>query len=277
MLSLLFASRCKDNPDSNIAACFDSIIATSSQEELEQIEVLIKYDDDDDLRPSDDYFYSLPFLIKTVTYNRGAGRAYLQHFYEYLFTLKEPSSRFVMCMTDDYLFTRPHWISDVLSFKKDYVSVGSGSCSREPGPWHSKPRPPIETINYNNINSWKCIFGNATQCFSVRLIEVCQNYGWQASTDAWAHLLAMMCYQDYGVQIFEYIDAFTDRTEKNGAYIGQKHDKIFLDGFDHSYNLMQQTGIKNCQNLYWFDLVRQQAKNIYLNIKEDGLLEQYQA
>jgi hypothetical protein len=198
----------------------------------------------------------------------------LHHFCEYLFTLRNKESRFVLQAADDFRFTRPGWVTDILSHDKKYLFIGCGQCDKEPEPWHTKPRPPIESIDYNNMLSWRCIFGNVCPIFSTSLIETTQNFGWTSSIDAWAYLLAMMAYQDFGINIFDYIEAFYERTEGLGKG-GERHDDTFKRGFDHSYNLMQQTGSKNCANLYWFDLVRQQAKNIYLNIKEENLLEEY--
>ena len=51
MISVLFCSRVKDNPDSNIARLLDSAAAFISPAESRQIEFLIKYDDDDDATP----------------------------------------------------------------------------------------------------------------------------------------------------------------------------------------------------------------------------------
>lgn len=272
MISIIFASRIKNNPDSNLNNFLYSLKETCSRDELAKLEVIIKYDDDDDLRPSNDYLTQ--HGIKYVVYDRCTGRSMLHHFCEYLFTLRNKDSGFVLQAADDFRFTRPGWVSDILSHKKKYLFLGCGQCDKEPGPWHTKPRPPIEHINYNNMMSWRCIFGNVCPIFSTSLIETTQNFGWTSSIDAWAYLLAMMCYHDFKINIFDYMPAFYERTEGFGV-AGEKHDETFKKGFDYSYNQMQQTGSKNCQNLYWFDLVRQQAKNIYLNIKEDGLLEEY--
>lgn len=268
MISILLSSRIKNNPDSNLLGMINSIISTCTPEELTKLELIIKYDDDDEY--INNHLITAPFDIKEVTYNRCTGRSHLHHFNEYLFTLKNHKSKFILQVADDFIFTRPGWVSQILSFTKEYLFIGSGQCDKEPGPWHTKSRPPIETINYFDMESWRCIFGNIAPCFSVRLIEVCQNFGWTSSIDAWAYLLTMMCYQNHKINIFEYIDAFYKRTEGLGVESNQSHDEIFKKGFDYSYNRMQQTGSKNCENMYWFDLVYQQATNVYLNILRRG-------
>ena len=51
MLSVLFCSRVKDNPASNLPKLLDSAVEHIRPEERDKIEFLIKYDDDDDRRP----------------------------------------------------------------------------------------------------------------------------------------------------------------------------------------------------------------------------------
>ena len=46
-------------------------------------------------------------------------------------------------------------------------------------------------------------------------------------------------------------------------------------GFGKSYNNMEMDGNKNPSNTYYYDLVQQQAKNLYLNIISDKLIKAY--
>ena len=50
MLSVIFCSRVKDNPDSNIQRLLDSAVRYTRPEERTQLEFLIKYDADDDAK-----------------------------------------------------------------------------------------------------------------------------------------------------------------------------------------------------------------------------------
>src|SRR5207245_972175 len=70
VISVIFCSRVKDNPDSNFGRLLDSIVATTSPGERRQIEVLIKFDSDDDCRPQEGFFSQYPFAIKTFTWSR---------------------------------------------------------------------------------------------------------------------------------------------------------------------------------------------------------------
>jgi len=157
-------------------------------------------------------------------------------------------------------------VSEILSVEDKYALIMSGHCPVT----GSKPPLPIDTINYNHMESWRTIFGNSIDVFSVPLIEVCQNFGWHSSIDGWSFLLAAMVKQDFGINIYHHMEAFHERTA--GFNPGQIRDEVFAAGHGREYNLMEFTGERNCLNPYWYNLVRQQAKNIYLNMKEDNLI-----
>src|SRR3984885_2425994 len=107
MISVLFCSRAKDNPASNLPRLLDSAVEFVHPDERDKIEFLIKFDDDDDTRPADSFFAKYPFSIRTFTWARGEGRHYLHHAQEYLFTQRDPRSRFLIMTADDFRFTRP--------------------------------------------------------------------------------------------------------------------------------------------------------------------------
>src|SRR5262249_62071097 len=96
MISVIFCSRIKDNPDSNVRRLLDSAVQHTTAREREQIEFLIKYDSDDDQRPTDEFFASYPFAVRTFVWSRGEGRHYLHHAQEYLFAQRDPRSRYLL-------------------------------------------------------------------------------------------------------------------------------------------------------------------------------------
>src|SRR5437879_10109354 len=112
MISVIFCSRVKDNPESHVKRLLDSALAHISPEERDKIEFLIKYDDDDDQRPPDSFFANYPFSIRTFVWSRGEGRHYLHHAQEYLFAQRDPRSRFLLMTADDFEFTRPNFVSE---------------------------------------------------------------------------------------------------------------------------------------------------------------------
>jgi hypothetical protein len=247
MISILFCSRATGNPDSNIKRLLDSTVWFTTPAERAQIEFLIKYDDDDDRRPGEAFFAAYPFRVRTFSWSRGEGRHYLHHAQEYLFAQRDLRSRFVLMMSDDFHFTRAGWVSEILAVKEEF-------CILAPN------RPPIESYcrGYEEdprIREWVVSFGALAPVFSTRLVEVCQNFGWQSNVDAWSMALSIALYDLYEVVLWRMVEPFYTRGGGWGL------------GDTPSYNNMTLTGLKGPENKYWFELVRRQARNVYLNMR----------
>src|SRR5438876_10670395 len=151
MISVIFCSRVKDNPDSNVRQLLDSAVDHLRADERDQIEFLIKYDEDDDGRPPERFFAGYPFQIRTFVWSRGEGRHYLHHAQEYLFTQRDPRSRFCLMTADDFYFTRTGFVSEILAIQDEFCIIGH--C-----------RPPIESFAgiYEQeaaIRRWNVAFG----------------------------------------------------------------------------------------------------------------------
>src|SRR5438105_6331389 len=129
MLSVIFCSRVKNNPDSDLPRLLDTAEANISPKERDQIEFLIKYDEDDDQRLPERFFGRYPFSIRTFSWSRGEGRHYLHHAQEYLFAQRDPRSRFCLMTADDFYFTRSGFVSEILSIPEEFCIVG-----------HNRPR-----------------------------------------------------------------------------------------------------------------------------------------
>ena len=177
MISVLFCSRVTDNPDSDLPRLLESAADHTTPREREQIEFLVKYDSDDEARPPDRFLAKYPFSVRTFTWSRGEGRHGLHHAQEYLFAQRDPRSRFCLMTADDFYFTRPNFVSEILSIKDEFCIMGY-------------TRPPIESYagiyeQEEVIRQWVVSFGCWSPVVSSRLIEVCQNFGWQANVDSW--------------------------------------------------------------------------------------------
>jgi hypothetical protein len=247
MISILFSSRVKGNPDSDIRRLLDSVLATASPAELGQIEFLIKYDDDDDERPPDGFFAAYPFPVRTFVWSRGEGRHSLHQAQEYLFAQRDPRARFCMVTADDFYFTRPGWVSDILRIPDEFCIVGD-------------LRPGIEVFAgiYEQeaaVRKWAVAFRMLAPAVSARLIEVCQNFGWQANVDSWLMALSVVLYDLYEVVIWRTVEPYYTRGGGYGL------------GDTPTYNNMEVTCRNGPLNKYWFELVRRQARNVYLNMK----------
>jgi hypothetical protein len=247
MISVIFCSRVKDNSDSNVKRLLDSALTHVRPEERDQIEFLIKYDEDDDQRPPDSFFAEYPFSIRTFVWSRGEGRHYLHHAQEYMFAQRDPRSRFLLMTADDFEFTRTGFVSEILNIQDEFIILGP-------------VRPPIETFagiyeNEEAIRRWVVAFGLLSPVISARLIEVCQNFGWQANVDSWVMGLSVVLFDLYKIILWKPIEPFYRRGGGYGL------------GDTPTYNNMELTCQKGPFNKYWFELVRRQARNLYLNME----------
>lgn len=247
MLSVIFCSRLKDNPDSNIERLLESAADHTGPEERKQIEFLVKFDDDDDLRPSETSLTRYPFSVRTFCYSRSEGRHSLHHAQEYMFAQRDRSSRFCLMTADDFYFTRSNFVSEILSVPDEFCIIGHG-------------RPNIEAYagvyeEEAQVRRWVTAFGNLSPVVSARLIEVCQNFGWQSNVDSWLMGLSVVLYDLYKIVLWRTMEPYYQRGGGYGL------------GDTPTYNNMELTSMKGPFNKYWFELVRRQARNVYLNME----------
>jgi len=250
MLSFILTSRVVNNPDSHIFDLIDSAIECASDPK-EQIEFIIKYDEDDTCKLTKKQFddrYEDEVLIKYHKWSRGEGRHAIHNDHFYLFSQRDPRSRFIMICADDFVFTREGFIDEILSIEDEFAFVG-----------YNTPRLDI----YGNkdwlkwIDHWKHNEGMCLPCFSTRTAEVLQNFGWQCNADNWQTLINILLKSEYDVNIWHTIE----------PYYARKYNMTGASGYGPTFNNMEIDGSRNCGNPYYFDLVKQQVKNLYLNMK----------
>jgi hypothetical protein len=250
MLSVIFCSRAKGNPDCGLERLLDSAVACTTPAEREQIEFLIKFDSDDDARLPDSFFAKYPFAVKPFSWSRGEGRHALHHAQEYMFAQRDPRSRFCLMTADDFYFNRPGFVSEILAVEDEFCIMGFN-------------RPPIEAFagiyeQEMRVRQWVVSFGCWSPVVSSRLIEVCQNFGWQANVDSWLMGLCVTLYDLYGIVIWKTHEPFYQR--------GGEYERPASMGLAPTYNNMELTNNVGPHNKYWFELVRRQARNVYLNM-----------
>ena len=125
MLTVVLASRTSGNLSSRLDSLLDSVNDNTNSEEKKQIEFIIKFDSDDTVPPfiiNSPY----PFRIKWTQYSRGEGRYDLYNFINYLVTLRDEKSRFVMTMADDFIVKRP-FVSEIINRKSTYRIIGGAN------------------------------------------------------------------------------------------------------------------------------------------------------
>ena len=248
MISVLFCSRRADNPDCNLIQFLDSVEAHVRPDERDKIELLIKFDDDDLAHPPAGRLDHYPFAIRQFRWSRGEGRHSLHHAQEYMFAQRDPRSRFCLMTADDFVMTRTGFASEILAVPDEICILGA-------------VRPPIERFvrHYEKddiIRQWNTSFGpGLCPIYSARLIEICQNFGWQANVDSWGMGLSVVLYDLYGIVIWKKHEPFYARTGGYGL------------GDTPTYNNMEITAQRQPANKYWFELLRRQARNVYLNLQ----------
>lgn len=261
MLSIILSSRVKGNKDSNLKQLLDSAAACVS--DPKNIEFLIKFDTDDDEKPYrqgekswevEKWLSEYPFPVGMFQWNRGEGRHSLQLDHWYLFCQHHALSKFVMIASDDFTLTRPGFDKDILSLPDEVCFVGyQPSAFYEYYAQDDKWRLPEHEV-------WKHNFGVCLPVMSVRTAEILQNFGHHASEDNWQTLLVILMQSRYGVNVWRQIAPFYERNKTDGT-----------SSYAPSYNNMVIDGSRNCHNLYYFKLVEQQAKNLYLNMLAERL------
>jgi hypothetical protein len=234
-------------------------------EDVNKIEFLIKYDWDDENRPNNSFFDQYPFKVKTFVYARGEGRHYNHHHCEYLFANTDPSFKWIMNMSDDFVFTRHNFLKDLAAIPDEYMIVGYTNPTFVQNAVAGVYRKCFP-VNFGNNNG----IGELCPIFSRRLVETAQNMGWQPNLDAWVVLLEVTLYQMYRILLWKAVPQFYQRTGTWGSGDTPTFPATEL------YNNMTITGRRLPQNPYLFKLIEQQAKNIYLNMVSEGIdIEQY--
>jgi len=245
MISFILTSRVKGNKDSNIGRFLDSLRDCTRPE---NVEVILKYDTDDDQRPSDEFFKRYPFPIKVFTWSRGEGRHAIHEAHPYLFTQHDPRSRFITISADDFTFVRKGFDDDILNITDKYCFVG-------------EVRIPVEQmvgrwLEPHIIKMWLHSGGVPyLPCLSVGMAEVMQNFGWQCNFDNTVSLLHVMVYEQFGLDVFRTVPHYYERNPTDGA-----------SGYSPTFNNMCTDGIRIASNAYYFTLLRRQARNIGLNV-----------
>jgi hypothetical protein len=291
MITLVLPSRVQNNPDSNIDLFLNSLKDSLDPKYYPLVEVIFKFDSDDNFTPTKEYFQKFPFTIKSCKFSPCNRRASYDLFVNYAFTLRNPSFKFVVNSADDFVFFRKNWIEDYFSMPK-YCIIDSGFGSNGT---RKLGRHNFETWEINKLlngevhpNSYGPIFsmiGEYAPSYTANIIEMAGNFGYQPSVDVWATILPGIMFHLYNVDIYRKIEPYCRRTGNPEHYVPK--DKmlpwgVLMKASDQvrnqshegdGYNLMEDSGGpdgRKCKNPYYYKLVAQQAKNIYLNMVEDN-------
>tara|TARA_R100001594_G_scaffold84189_1_gene118709 strand:+ start:7653 stop:8786 length:1134 start_codon:yes stop_codon:yes gene_type:complete len=157
LFSSVFKERSPSNPRlgnaKNLALFINSIINTTTEEERERLEIIIKFDTQDDLdwiknnfgehiiyfdKRSDHEDRDLDYgdliksykglAIRCVVYDKSEGRASIHDFLSYMGSIAHPDSVLYFNVADDFIFLRKNWVTDLLSTYKKAKKEKNGFC-----------------------------------------------------------------------------------------------------------------------------------------------------
>jgi hypothetical protein len=252
------------NSGNDIYTFFDSFTQHIPELDHSKFEFIIKIDSDDviaSLVLSDVQRKYKTLNIRFESYDRWSGRATLYLNYAYLFTQRSMSSRFIGFITGDCLITRNFLteIETLLNDKQANYCIFSSQLDYNQ----------LEHAgNYRVNHHWAG--GGLTEPFpivSVRVIEVVGGMGWQSNIDNWLSLLNVICYHKYGVMLYK-------RTPLPYIELNPVRQQMLIDEYYGRFNEEMYTSIsQKPQNSYYFNLVEQQAQNIYLNMREEKIVK----
>ena len=230
-----------------------------------QTEILIKFDLDDELAIHEllekglieklvaDFGSPSPPKIRYFIYNRWEGKKTFNYHYNFLFSQRNPKSKLIGFATDDS-FYQGDILNKVGDLDKPAIYLRSNIIETV-----------LKSINdYRSpeeLRKWAC--GELTDPYpfvSSSLIEYAGSMGWQQNIDNWLSLLGAIVYKKYNINLFQNIPIVIQRkTDERPGLEARNYSK-----FNEEMFVDDTTFPKND---YYFKLIEQQAKNIYLNMK----------
>ena len=96
--------------------------------------------------------------------------------------------------------------------------------------------------------------------------SITSGFGFQSNTDNWISLLNVILYNKYGIDLTKIVEVFCLRNEQSDYNICKGEIK---------YDMLVINAGMFITNSFYFNLIEQQAKNIYLNILESGKIGEY--
>jgi len=265
LVTFIMCSRRKNNPDSNLIEFLNSVAKHVEDSNVCNMEILIKFDTDDD--ESENLIYNrnnrtarrlnngkrwdqpnllleYPHNVRHFVYNRGEGRRSLHNDYMFLFSQRNPNSKFISFVTDDCVISRPGLFNELLKVKDpDFMLMGD-----------KEPRINFYG-NYRTNQEWRMDV-SMFPILSTKIVECCGSMGWQVNIDNWITLLHVILCHKYQLDLWRSVDGHYV-TREGGASHESQYGKV--------YNPMEVNNLLTVNNHYYFDLVEQQARNIYLN------------
>ena len=260
MISMIICSRISRNPDSNLQGFLQSIVDNSTEEEMEQLEVLIKFDNDDYASYSPEHNAALrdwPFKVKTITFGRGEGREGLATADNILIQHRDERSRFIHIGADDFLFSRP-FISEILAINDPYfVTCSVGSTARMKGVAEANRSRPFGPDGHYHLgtSAWSPVPGGPEggwgwlPCISVPLIQILHGLGQDSNVDSFIQETQEHLWRDHKINLIKEVEYYYTRHGTHSAgHIGPDQESHNPNSFWRICRVGQLRAIEEAAN-----------------------------
>ena len=249
----------------SLYSLFWSYIEKVPEIDRNKAEFLIKFDIDDEVAIQnwvigDTLKSKFPNLnIRVFAYNRWEGRRSLYLHYWYLFTRRNISSKYIGFLTDDVIFTQ-----NPISYIEQYIDKEYAMLS------HVHNIEVLHSIKDWELETTKWSGGALTEPYptvSTKILEICGNMGFQPNIDNWFALINVILYCKYKIDLYYDIpDIFHRNTFAHMEFTPD----IFLPSKFNQEWLVDDS--KPSDDSYYYKLIEKQSDNIYLNMKNDGVV-----
>ena len=249
----------------------------------EKIEILIKLDNDDNYGrqviselitdTAKDPLIKRRW-IRTFLSNRWEGRWSINYAYEYMFPYRNPNSKFLLFAGDDIYFIRnvmediEKHINEEYRILGDYKTVFTPQKYDIVRDYHSEDWTIRKTFKDLGETQFICSY----PIVSTKLVEIIGNLGHTPNMDSALGLLNLIVYKKYKISLAKYIPEFLIRNNVEQWINGVNMINDYSRGFNHT-NCITDNYLQ--ASSYYFKLMEQSARNIYLNMKEDNVLDCY--
>lgn len=246
IISIMTPTR-RDSISYGLFDFLDSLVAKTYN--IENIEMVLNFDDDEDFSDVIEKFNTYPFSIKWDYTPRGRGYIDLNLFYNHAFFMTNPKTKVIAAMCDDYLINIKDW---------DVKIIEASSVDGDIFILHSKNRiPDLNYSFYDNAVNGRGMDENTM--WSRKLMEICGGHFPSTALDGWTNALEWFLWHDHKINIYRAIDvefSISQRKTFSTDVPGSRRwnvDRRIVHNFLNRENFIR--------------VVREQANNVALRLK----------
>jgi len=259
----------------DIVKFFRDITNIIYTDDRKKVEFLIKFDNDDTYASKAwSQIKDSPFKITPFYYSRGEGLYSAHENYTFLMSRVHKYSKFIGICGDDSILA--HFSKDVLPFLEENIDNNYflGSNGKEMCQTDILAR--LNGYKIARINDALSLNGliESYPVLSKKVLEIMGGFGFHYNVDTWIALINCILYNKYKIVIAKHFPRQTfirENTQWKDVVRDPWH--IIENGIYKGYKTNWNQDMEDLPD--YIRLAEQVAKNIYLNIKEDGLLKEY--